>query len=277
MVSCGTRLCKPWCSARPLQLTALEPFGASIAGLEIASAGARLASALRSLIARHRVIVLRDQDATAAHFAAFLQKLGPLSFTEGEMPVKEAPQLNLVTNVGRLEPPRSVFHTDTSYVARPPAYTALKIIEVPQSGGETLFTDQVCALAALSTGERRDLAKRTICHAWTPLGGDEIGTDHPAVLVHPLTGEHSLYLSTPERCVRLSGYAKTEGCERIDDLYCHSINNQWIYRHAWQIGDIVIWDNRLTMHRADHSAVVGCRVLHRGIVMPQVNEPMQSA
>ena len=70
--------------------------------------------------------------------------------------------LNVVSNVGRTTPPRSVFHVDTSYVARPPAYTALRAVRIPERGGETLFTDQYRAYETLPGDIRTHLAGRTI-------------------------------------------------------------------------------------------------------------------
>lgn len=252
-----------------MRLTPLSPFGAAIEGLDVRHANDVLGERLALLAARYRVIVLRDQCPSARQMVAFLRTVGELSFTQGEVPVEDAPLLNLVTNIGRDRPPRSVFHTDTSYVRVPPAFTALRIVRVPDEGGDTLFTDQVRALDALSESERAELAARTIRHSYAAPGQDEIATDHPVVLTHPLTGERSLYLSTPERCIRISGCDTDTSRKWIERLYTHSIDKTHIYRHQWLAGDIVLWDNRVTMHRADHAMVVGDRELHRGIILPR--------
>ena len=95
------------------------------------------------------------QDVDDAGFVAFLEQFGELMFTKGETPVAGFPDLNVISNVGRKTPPRSVFHVDTSYVRQPPAYTALRAVTIPAQGGETLFTNQYRAYETLPTDDPR--------------------------------------------------------------------------------------------------------------------------
>ena len=90
---------------------------------------------------------------------------------------------------------------------------------------------------------------------------------HPLFNRHPISGRLALFLSTPERCQEISGTAPKEAHRMIRLFYKHSIRKYRLYCHKWQQGDLVIWDNRCTMHRADHSKVIGDRVLHRGLVL----------
>ena len=256
-----------------MRLRSLEPFGAEVEDLQLANADAARADDLRDLVCRARVCVFRGQQADDAGFERFLQSLGEMMFTEGETPVADTPSLNVVTNRNRTRPPRSVFHTDTSYVARPPAFTALRAIEVPSSGGQTLFSDQVSVLDALPTAIRDCLDGRAIRHAYTAPGLDEVAHWHPAIRRHPVTEERALYLSTPERCSALSGEEDAHrGARMIRALYGRSTRPRGLYAHTWRTGDIVIWDDRTTLHRADHSAVVGHRTFHRGMVRGEVPE-----
>lgn len=243
-----------------------EPFGAIVRGFDASRCDSEDAGAIARALFAHRVLTLADQSLDDADFVAFLKKLGPMTFTTGEQPVEGAPDLNLVTNQNRTRPPRSVFHTDTSYVPEPPAITALMIREVPSSGGETLFTDQVRALATLDGALREQIEGRTILHRYARPDGTVESHEHDAIRAHPATGERALYLSTPERCVAVSGMEEAQGRDIIAALYAHSQRKEAILRHRWQPGEVVLWDNRLTMHRADHSAVKGARVLHRGLV-----------
>lgn len=236
----------------------LAPFGVEILGLDL---GAPMPAArvddLRERIARGRVAIVRNQTIDDAGLVRFLASLGELTFTPGEIPVAGVPDLNVVSNVGRTTPPRSVFHTDTSYVARPPSYTALRPVALPDAGGATLFSDQVAVASGLSPRARAWLAGRTVLH---------VEIRHPLFRRHPLTGEVALYLSTPERCTQLSGVDERTSARVIAALYHRSTRPSALYRHTWRAGDLVIWDNRVTMHRADHAAVAGDRVLHRGMV-----------
>jgi taurine dioxygenase len=225
---------------------------------------------LRDRLATHGVVVAPDQHLSDAAFVAFLRSFGELTFTKGETPVDGAPDLNVVSNVGRTTPPRSVFHVDTSYVRHPPAYTALRAVTIPAQGGETLFTDQYRAYDTLPADLRERLEGRTIRHVVSgvePGAGDETSAEHPAFLRHPVSGRMAVYLSTPQRCVAVSGMEDAEAGEVIAALYAHSTREDNVRRHAWSEGDVVMWDNRCVLHRADHAAVSGDRVLHRGMVL----------
>ena len=249
-----------------MRIEALEPLGAEVTGWSVARATAEEAESLRRLLADRGVAVIRDQDGLDDDgFVAFLRKLGEMTFTEGETPLAHQPALNFVSNVGRTRPPRSVWHSDTSYVAEPPAYTALRGVEIPEDGGETLFSCQYRAWEGLPASLRDALRGRTVRHGATGVA-DATVTRHPLVRRHPVSRREALFLTTPERVGDLSGADAGQSERIVDALYRHSTRAGRVLRHRWRPGDVVIWDNRCTMHRADHSATVGRRVLHRGMV-----------
>jgi taurine dioxygenase len=238
-------------------------------GLPLEDVDAGTAAKLRRLLADHGVLILPGQQVDDAGFVAFLEQFGDLMFTKGETPVTGFPDLNVITNVGRKTPPRSVFHVDTSYVRRPPAYTALRAVTIPAQGGETLFTNQYRAYETLPAEVRALLVGRTIRHVVTGLelsGDDETAAEHPVFRRHPVSGRTSLFISTPERCVSISGMADAQAREMIAFLYAHSTAAANTYRHVWSPGDVVMWDNGCVLHRADHAHVAGDRVMHRGMV-----------
>jgi taurine dioxygenase len=247
----------------------LSVVGVAIAGLPLGDVDASIAARLRRLLAEHGVLILPGQQVDDAEFVAFLEQFGDLTFTKGETPVPGFPDLNVITNVGRKTPPRSVFHVDTSYVRRPPAYTALRAVTIPAQGGETLFTNQYRAYETLPAEVRALLVGRTIRHVVTGLelsGDDETAAEHPVLRRHPVSGRTSLFISAPERCVSISGMADAQAREMIAFLYAHSTAAANTYRHAWSPGDVVMWDNGCVLHRADHAHVAGDRVMHRGMV-----------
>ena len=247
----------------------LSPFGVEARGANIETISDRDIDELKLKLANNGVVVMRHQWVNDSSFVSFLKQLGPLTFTTGEVPVEQHPLLNVVTNVGRTRPPRSVFHTDTSYIAQPPAYTALRVITPPQSGGETLFANQYRAYDTLPVRVREQLAEAKLLHVVSGLtldDGDEGQAWHPLFRRHPISGRVALFMSTPERCQAIEGFDLRRGQRIIRLLYRHSIRLARLYRHRWQSGDIVIWDNRCTLHRGDHSQVVGDRVLHRGLI-----------
>jgi taurine dioxygenase len=257
----------------------LAPFGVEIIGFDVSKADDAAIFQLKQLLADRGVAILRHQWIDDAKFVSLLQRLGSLMFTAGEQPVPHQPWLNIVSNVGRSRPPRSVFHTDTSYVAQPPAYTALKAISLPKFGGETLFSDQYCAFETLPLQVKARLAGANVLHV---ASGVELDDDrssqawHPLFQRHPISGKIALFLSTPERCRSIEGWDLAQSQRAIRLLYQHSIRPHRLYRHAWQDGDIVIWDNRCTMHRADHSQAIGDRILYRGLVASDLGDKTRS-
>lgn len=247
----------------------LTPLGVVVPDLRIGALGEREVAELRGLLARHGVVVAPGQTADDEEFLAFLGSFGDLVFTVGETPVPGFPDLNVISNVGRTTPPRSTFHTDTSYVRKPPAYTALRAVSVPVRGGQTLFTNQYAAYDTLPTDYCDWLDGRTITHVVTGLDLDaeqETSAVHPVFAVHPVSGRTALYLSTPKRCAAVSGMSPRLAAQTVSYLFDHSTREDNVLRHRWSPGDVVMWDNRCVLHRADHDGVVGDRVMHRGMV-----------
>ena len=109
----------------------LSPFGVEVNGVEITALQDADIDSLKQALAHHGFVIFRQQSANDADFVHFLDRLGQLTFTIGETPVAHQPELNIVSNIGRTTPPRSVFHTDTSYIAQPPAFTALRAVTIP--------------------------------------------------------------------------------------------------------------------------------------------------
>ena len=252
-----------------MRVTILKPLGAEVTGIAVDALDRARVHALREVLAEHGVVILRDQHADDDALLRFLRSFGEIVFTTGEMPVPSHPELNVVSNVGRTRPPRSVFHVDTSYVQVPPAYTALRAVAIPDRGGQTLFSNQYRAHDTLPDDIRAALDGRVITHVATGVTldeDDESSAEHPALQHHPVTGRKSLYLSTPQRCVSISGMSPEQSAQRVAYLFDFSTRSDNILRHQWAPGDVVMWDNRCVMHRADHSGVVGDRVMHRGMV-----------
>lgn len=246
-----------------------EPIGVEIKDVELAHLSVVEVEELKSLLAHHGVAVFRGQAIDDTAFLAFLRSFGDLAFTQGETPVDGFPDLNVITNVGRSTPPKSTFHVDSSYLAVPPTYTALRAVSIPDQGGETLFTNQYAAFDSLPEVVVNELEWRTITHVVTGLDlteDDEKQAEHPVFRPHPISGRTSLYLSTPKRCSAVSGMTEEEGEAIVSVLYEHSTKEENTFRHTWSPGDVVMWDNGCVLHRADHSDVVGDRVMHRGMV-----------
>lgn len=254
-----------------MRATVLDPVGVEVTDVALPDVGGDDVARLQELLADHGVAVFPDQDLDDAGFVAFLRRFGEPVFTTGETPVPGFPDLNVISNVGRTTPPRSTFHVDTSYVARPPAYTALRAVRVPGQGGQTLFSNQYRAFDTLPADVRERLDGRTIRHVVTGIDpaalgpGDETAAEHPVFRPHPLSGRTALYLTTPARCAAISGMDEDQARETVAFLHAHSTRDDNVHRHSWSPGDVVMWDNGCVLHRADHTGVVGDRVMHRGM------------
>ena len=200
-----------------MDTTALDPVGATVTDVSLLDPGPELVAELTGLLAEHGVLVLPDQPIDDTAFLALMRSLGTLTFTTGETPVEGFPDLNVISNVGRTTPPRSSFHVDSSYLASPPSYTALRAVQIPSQGGETLFTNQYRAYETLPDDLRERLAGRSITHVVTglELGPDEETTaTHPVFRTHPISGRTAVYLSTPARRAAVSpeiGWVRNTG------------------------------------------------------------------
>ena len=223
---------------------------------------------LRAALDCHGVVCVRGAELDDAGLVALLSGLGEAMFTSGETCVDGHPSLNVVTNAGRDRPPRSRYHTDSSYYRRPPAYTALRPVAVPDSGGDTLFLDMREALSDMDADALRGRRARHVVTGVEPEPGEDRESWQPLIRRHP-SGADALYISVPERMVEVDGMEAGEARELLDDLYARVTAREPL-RHRWRTGDLLIWDNRTTLHKGDHSAVVGERTLHRGMVRGEV-------
>ena len=253
-----------------MKLDIRQPVGVSVTDVSLRDLNPGQITGIKAVLAAHGVAVFPGQNIDDDDLVALLGQLGELVFTTGETPVEGFPDLNIITNVGRTTPPKSNFHVDSSYLRRPPDYTALRAVDIPSQGGQTLFTNQYRAFETLPDDVVRRLTGRLVNHVVTGLDlddDDETSAEHPVFQPHPLSGRTALYLSTPARCAAITGMGEEEAAEMVSYLYEHATAAANTYRHAWSAGDVVIWDNRCVMHRADHSGVVGDRVMHRGMAV----------
>lgn len=251
-----------------LHLEPLRPFGLAIHGIDAALRGLD-AAALRHCLADHGVVVLRDLRLSADGFVGLLRALGPMTFTVGEAPSDAHPWLNTVTNVGRRDTPRSVWHADTTYVSKPPQYTGLMPLELPEQGGDTVFAHLGRTYKRLPAHRRRALDGVELEHRASRVSvepGDQDHAWHPLVARHPVNHEPTLYLTAAERMGDLRHPHRPVAASLAQELLAMATAPAVVYRHRWRPGDIVIWDNRCTLHRADHDDVLGARTFLRGLV-----------
>jgi taurine dioxygenase len=171
------------------------------------------------------------------------------------------------------------WHSDDSYKAVPCSLTALYGVAVPSIGGDTQFTSMYAAYDDLAEAMKARIAGLRVLHAYdssrkgtrvAKLRPEEAETvppvAHPLVRTHPETGRRALYMN-PNRMEAVIGLERAESDALLDALTQHAIQEKYQYRHRWRPGDVLIWDNRCTMHKANADYPEGSRrLMHRIII-----------
>ena len=244
-------------------------------------------NALRQALLDNVVLCIRGQSLTPVAYLAAMRGFGkPLTQVRIASRHPEVPEIMILSSEDRDEMgdgKRLVvgahWHSDDSYKAVPCSLTMLYGVEVPETGGDTQFTNMYRAYDDLSTEMKRRIAGLKVVHKYdSPRKGTAIATlkrdeaaqlpdvVHPLVRRHPETHRQALYMN-PNRMSHILGLEHTESDGLLDELTQHAIQPRYQYRHKWQRGDIVIWDNRCTMHKANADYPAGSRrLMHRIIV-----------
>ena len=236
-------------------------------------------AAIHAGMDRYAVLVFRNQDIDDAQQLAFTRSLGPIeqaigtslrAANEYRLPTTFAVVSNLDkdnTPLGREGRRRLVavgnrlWHSDSSFKATPAKYSLLHAISLPSKGGDTQFADMRAAYDALDE-ETKELVEGMVCEHSQMYSRQQIGfldfTDEERarfapvrqcmVRVHPVTGRKSLYLSS--HAGSIVGWPVPEARGFLRDLIEHATQREFVYTHKWRLGDLVMWDNRQTMHRA---------------------------
>ncbi|MDF5754302.1 TauD/TfdA family dioxygenase [Spongiactinospora sp. TRM90649] len=236
---------------------------------------------VREALLAHAVVVLREQDLPALAQAAFTRLLGPLepaSDMRNHHP--DSTDVMVVDNSGRTPiVGNQWWHSDRSFLPEPTHYTVLFGRTVPPSGTETVFADMVAACRRMPAPWRTALRGALGVHSYDRLAHLRAESHrapvqpdyavrfppvrHPVVRLHEESGAAALYLS--ELC--LTGVESERGTPvegvSVDGLHAHATAGEFLYRHPWRPGDVVIWDNCRVMHRAGELRPGVARILHR--------------
>jgi taurine dioxygenase len=166
--------------------------------------------------------------------------------------------------IGALPDGEMQFHTDQCYIERPAKGSMLYAIEVPSVGGNTLFANAYMAYETLPDEVKRRIDGRKAINAYdyanasvkrgTKLGEGVPHYSHPVVRTHPATGRKALYVNRL-MTLAIEGLPETESDGLLNVLFDHQEQRQFVYEHVWRVGDILMWDNRCTLHaRTDFSS-----------------------
>ncbi len=236
-------------------LTAMTPVGARLTGIRVDSLDQGAAAKIRQLLAEHGVLVLPGQHIGDDRFLRFLRSFGPTMFTVGETPVPGYPELNVVSNVGRTRSAAINVSYRHKLCAKASGIHRLTGGLGAQARRPDAVQQSICRVRDVAQ-PRSPRAERTGDHPRGHRPGSgadhEKSAVHPLFRIHPISGRTFLYLSAPSRCAHISGMSQRRAGEVIAYLFHHSTRDENVYRHAWAPGDVVMWDNRCVLHRADH-------------------------
>jgi alpha-ketoglutarate-dependent 2,4-dichlorophenoxyacetate dioxygenase len=263
-----------------LTLTPLHPlFVAEASPIELRAVhDAETLGAIRAGMDRYAVLVFRDQPFTDAEHLAFAQRLdGALHTKLGSAAIQRNrfgnEALGDISNVGpdgeilqagdrrrAYSLGNRLWHTDASFQDPPGRYSMLHAKVIPPVGADTEYADMRAAYDALPESTKAQLeglrvhhsiaySRQTLGFEFSKEEEDALkGAVHPLVRTLPRSGRRSLYVAS--HASRIVDWPVPEGRLLLRDLIEHATQRQFVYRHAWRVGDLVIWDNRATMHRA---------------------------
>jgi taurine dioxygenase len=260
--------------------------GAEVRGLDLRRPlDAAAVEAVRRAWLDHGVLLFRGQEISPEDHIRFSRYFGPVE----DYPLvhyrhPEHPEIFLLSNrdmEGKPSQTRNAgrhWHSDLSFTARPAMGSLLRCIEIPDIGGDTLFANQYLAYEALTPAFRGLIDGLAAVHELFSKTRDLKNLDQgqvrdlkkanprivqPVVRVHPETGRKALYVSAAVT-TRIVGMTQEESDAILDFLFAHQTQVHFTYRHRWQPNDIVMWDNRCTLHMAvpdnDHRQT---RLMHR--------------
>ncbi len=264
--------------------------GAEVIGLDLSSpvSEAEFGRLNQAWLEHNGVLVIRDQVLTPEQHIAFSERFGDLEeHVVSQFLLDGYPQIYRVSTkvdehgkpMGNPEAGR-YWHSDLSYLERPSKASLLYALELPPSGGDTMLASMYAAYESLSSTMKRILDGLTAVHDFGHVGrlfstggpnraqtAQRPPVEHPVVRTHPETGRKALFVN-PGFTTHIVDMARSESDAVLEFLFAHATKPEFIYRHGWQLNDLLLWDNRCTVHHAVHDFCgTGHRHLHRTTVL----------
>ena len=264
-----------------------KSLGAEIRGLDLRHVNDAEFATIHRAWLDHLAVLFRGQKLDDADLIRFSRRFGDLDWAPvqetGRRFVEGHPEIYVVSNVvengvpiGSLGAGEATWHTDMSYLEEPPKASMLYALEVPPTGGNTYFCDMYAAFDTLPDALKRRISNLSIKHDATYNSGGYVrqgvaatddpatspGVYHPLVCTHPETGRRVLYLGR-RRNAYIGGLPLAESEQLLDELWSYATRDEFCWHNVWQPGDLVLWDNRCTMHRRDPFDAQSRRIMHR--------------
>ena len=260
------------CLAADVSVVAMTPdLGAEIRGVDLAAPLSDACFArIREVLRRYCMVFLRNQELDTRLFARFASRFGEAELTPSdELAVPGLPQVGVVGDPERDEAALPTlreaarWHTDRSFEHAPPAIT---LLYRPGGGdGATVeFVNMCSVFDALPAEKRLRVQKLRAVHARPAAAGSPGVPDaeHPLVRVHPETGKRALYLAK-DVMLRVPGLGDDESRKLFEELEAFATQPRFVYTHRWRRGDLLVWDNRSTLHRMPSLGTGRDRPLYR--------------
>jgi len=268
--------------AAAFQIAPLSPrFAAEVVGLDLRHPlDDATKSAIYDAFVQYHVLCFRDQHLDQDEQVAFSEQFGPLERHTLRNRGKINPLVHVVHNLNDDARPSGKvkstgWHSDKSFRPEPSLATILHAVTMPPDGGDTVFADMIAAYEALPEDDKRALDGARVIHSWelsrenrhrvmsAEEAADAPPNSHPLVRTQPESRRKSLFMG--EHCSHIDGLPIEEGRARLEKLEEFATQERFTYRHNWRAGDMLMWDNRCLLHRADPNfdAARFPRVLHR--------------
>jgi taurine dioxygenase len=265
-----------------------QALGAEIEGLDLSQPlTTQTFNQVREAWLEHLVIRIRGQKLSDPQILAFSRNFGELD-PPGPNPLgrpflADHPEMNVISNIkvdgvpiGGLGDGEAIWHADMTYIERPPMAAILYAIEIPPSGGDTYWANMYLAYETLPKPLKQRIERLEAIHDATynsagamRKGYKELtdprnapGARHPLVRTHPETGRRSLFLGRRRNSYVL-GLDLKESETLLDELWQHATQPKFTWRQEWRVGDVLVWDNRCTLHRRDAFDPRARRLRHR--------------
>lgn len=255
--------------------------GAEIRGLDVSrpldEAGI---DGIRRAVREHLVVFFRGQELTEPEQVRFTRYFGEPRVHVREQRERAVPEIFVISNVvengepiGALGYGELTFHSDLSYLERPGSYSIVYAVEVPQRGGDTQWANAYAAYDALPEDLRARVVGLTAVHRHQEeKQNPRVPAVHPVVRTHPDSGRRALFVS-PQFTRTIIGLPEDEGRDLLDRLLRHVTRPEFVWTHKWRAGDVVLWDNRCTLHRREPFDGRERRILKRTQIFGEVPSP----
>jgi taurine dioxygenase len=245
--------------------------GAELSGLDLCHPlSMDVVARVRGALLDHCVVVIRDQSLSEDGQVRFSARFGRPIMDVRPAAHRERPEVFVISNIVRDGMPIGAlghralrYHSDLSFLREPAAISILHAVQVPSTGGDTMWASGYAAYDALSPTLKRSVDGRWALHRhWQADLNPAEPTHHPVVRTHPETGRKALFIS-PDYTVSIDRLPADESRRLLDVLFEHMTRAEFVWRHRWRVGDVVMWDNRCTIHRRDAFDGGQARLLHR--------------